>query len=249
MLNLHGKIGALRPNVKWGLSKCGSHPSCRQIDERTSTEMFHGIGSRWPVWISASRGWRGQIASGIGWSRSADSRSLGYRPRPHPYRKRRRCAQARCHRRNAAGASRPFATTCAPSALRWKGELMNMDTSQSVRFKHAVPTLPVRDAVAAQKYYCDVLGFKAEFMLNDSAGKPHFAGVSRDGVRLYLTTVNGEVIPASAHLRSKAWMPCLRNSKPRALGSSASRAMCSGTESSRCLISTVTTWPSAFNKP
>jgi uncharacterized glyoxalase superfamily protein PhnB len=72
---------------------------------------------------------------------------------------------------------------------------MNMDTSQSARFKHAVPTLPVRDAVAAQKYYCDVLGFKAEFMLNDSAGKPHFAGVSRDGVRLYLTTVNGEVHP------------------------------------------------------
>lgn len=35
------------------------------------------------------------------------------------------------------------------------------------------------------------MGFKAEFMLNDSNGKPHFAGVSRDGVRLYLSTVAG----------------------------------------------------------
>jgi len=70
---------------------------------------------------------------------------------------------------------------------------MPMETSPAPRFKHAVPTLHVRDAVAAQKFYCDVMGFKPEFMLNDTSGRPHFAGISRDGVRLYLTTTSSEV--------------------------------------------------------
>lgn len=65
------------------------------------------------------------------------------------------------------------------------------DTSTTPRFKASVPTLPVRDAMAAQNYYCDVLGFKPEFMVNDGNHVPHFCGVSRDGVRLYLTTIQG----------------------------------------------------------
>ena len=70
--------------------------------------------------------------------------------------------------------------------------MMN-DTSTTAQFKVSVPTLPVRDAMAAQKYYCDVLGFEPEFMVNDGNDVPHFCGVSRDGVRVYLTTVDGEV--------------------------------------------------------
>jgi uncharacterized glyoxalase superfamily protein PhnB len=44
------------------------------------------------------------------------------------------------------------------------------------------------------------MGFRPEFMLNDSNDKPHFAGVSRDGVRLYLTTVPGETHPGDCTL-------------------------------------------------
>ena len=68
---------------------------------------------------------------------------------------------------------------------------MATDTSTTSRFKASVPTLPVRDAMAAQNNYCDVLIFKPECMVNAGNYVPHFCGVSRDGVRLYLTTIEG----------------------------------------------------------
>jgi uncharacterized glyoxalase superfamily protein PhnB len=54
-------------------------------------------------------------------------------------------------------------------------------------FRKAVPSLPVKDCVAALRYYCEVLGFKKDF---DDAilgiEKTLFAGVSRGECELTL---------------------------------------------------------------
>lgn len=55
------------------------------------------------------------------------------------------------------------------------------------RFRQAVPAVPVKDCVAALRFYCDVLGFEKDF---DDAilGRDVtlFAGVSRDDCALTL---------------------------------------------------------------
>jgi len=58
------------------------------------------------------------------------------------------------------------------------------------RFRKAVPSLPVKNCVAAIRFYCDVLGFQKDFddaVIGLGGEQTHFAGVSRGDCAITLS--------------------------------------------------------------
>ena len=62
----------------------------------------------------------------------------------------------------------------------------------SSRLEKLVPTLRVRDASAACRYFCDKLGFAKDWEHRFEPGLPLFVSVSRDGVSLHLSEHTGD---------------------------------------------------------
>jgi uncharacterized glyoxalase superfamily protein PhnB len=58
----------------------------------------------------------------------------------------------------------------------------------------AIPLLHVSRSAEAEKFYCGPLGFRLEFATraDDSRSDPAYIGVSRDGVRLHLSSFPGD---------------------------------------------------------
>lgn len=60
------------------------------------------------------------------------------------------------------------------------------------QLEKCVPTLRVRDASAACRYFCDQLGFTKDWEHRFEPGLPLFVSVSRDGVALHLSEHTGD---------------------------------------------------------
>jgi catechol 2,3-dioxygenase-like lactoylglutathione lyase family enzyme len=60
--------------------------------------------------------------------------------------------------------------------------------------KLAIPLLHVSNSAAAERFYCDRLGFRREFAhrLDNSKPDPCYMGLSRDGVWLHLSSFSGD---------------------------------------------------------
>lgn len=59
-------------------------------------------------------------------------------------------------------------------------------------FRFALPVLPVSSSSAALEFYCGQLGFRQDFALRPGGADPCYMGVSRDGVRLHLSSFPGD---------------------------------------------------------
>jgi len=61
-------------------------------------------------------------------------------------------------------------------------------------FKVAVPLLHVSECASAIRFYCEGLGFKLDFAHRavESMPDPCYAGISRDGVWLHLSSFSGD---------------------------------------------------------
>jgi uncharacterized glyoxalase superfamily protein PhnB len=64
--------------------------------------------------------------------------------------------------------------------------------ADSSQLKKCVPTLRVRDASAACRYFCDQLGFAKDWEHRFEPGLPLFVSVTRDGVSLHLSEHTGD---------------------------------------------------------
>lgn len=62
----------------------------------------------------------------------------------------------------------------------------------SPQLERCVPTLRVRDASAASRYFCEQLGFTKDWEHRFEPGLPLFVSVSRDGVSLHLSEHTGD---------------------------------------------------------
>ena len=60
------------------------------------------------------------------------------------------------------------------------------------QLEKCAPTLRVRDAAAACRYFCDQLGFAKDWEHRFEPGLPLFVSVSRDGVSLHLSEHTGD---------------------------------------------------------
>jgi len=60
--------------------------------------------------------------------------------------------------------------------------------------KSVTPLLHVSNSAAAQRFYCDQLGFKLEFAhrADDSLADPCYMGLSRDGVWIVVSSFSGD---------------------------------------------------------
>ncbi len=60
--------------------------------------------------------------------------------------------------------------------------------------KVAIPLIHVSDAVAAENFYCDGLGFQRQFANRVDKAKPNpcYMGLSRDGVWLHVSSFPGD---------------------------------------------------------
>jgi uncharacterized glyoxalase superfamily protein PhnB len=60
--------------------------------------------------------------------------------------------------------------------------------------KSATPLLHVSNSAAAQKFYCDRLGFRLEFAhcSDESLPDPCYMGISRDGVWIIVSSFSGD---------------------------------------------------------
>ena len=58
----------------------------------------------------------------------------------------------------------------------------------------AIPVLHVRSSTAAEEFYCGHLGFRREFAYRAAETEPDpcYMGVTRDGVRLHLSSFPGD---------------------------------------------------------
>ena len=65
--------------------------------------------------------------------------------------------------------------------------------------KHAVPLLHVSNSVAAETFYCQVLGFSKESVQRPSQGQddPCYMALRRDGVWLHLSSFSGDGVSGS----------------------------------------------------
>jgi lactoylglutathione lyase len=61
-------------------------------------------------------------------------------------------------------------------------------------FKFAIPVLHVSSSAAAEKFYCDQLGFKQSFAyrFDDAKPDPCYMGLTRDEVRLHVSSFPGD---------------------------------------------------------
>jgi len=60
------------------------------------------------------------------------------------------------------------------------------------QLERCVPTLRVRDASAAARYFCEQLGFAKDWEHRFAPGLPLFVSVSRDRVALHLSEHTGD---------------------------------------------------------
>lgn len=60
--------------------------------------------------------------------------------------------------------------------------------------KLAIPVLHVSNAVAAEEFYCQRLGFRQEFAHRGDPARPDpcYMGVTRDGIWLHLSSFSGD---------------------------------------------------------
>ena len=60
--------------------------------------------------------------------------------------------------------------------------------------KSATPLLHVSNSAAAQKFYCDQMGFRLEFAdrSDENLVDPCYMGLSRDGVRIIVSSFSGD---------------------------------------------------------
>jgi uncharacterized glyoxalase superfamily protein PhnB len=59
--------------------------------------------------------------------------------------------------------------------------------------KLAIPVLHVSGSVAAEQFYCKLLGFRQEFAYRPFGGlDPCYMGIERDGVRLHVSSFSGD---------------------------------------------------------
>ena len=67
-------------------------------------------------------------------------------------------------------------------------------------FKSATPLLHVSNSSAAQKFYCDQLGFKLEFAhrAHEKLADPCYMGLSRDGVWIIVSSFSGDGVAGGA---------------------------------------------------
>jgi uncharacterized glyoxalase superfamily protein PhnB len=61
-------------------------------------------------------------------------------------------------------------------------------------FQQAIPVLHVRSAVAAERFYCDRLGFVRTFAYrpDDTGADPCYLGLERDRASLHLSSFSGD---------------------------------------------------------
>jgi len=61
-------------------------------------------------------------------------------------------------------------------------------------FKHAIPLFHVSNASAAERFYCDKLGFRPEFAHRGDQARPDpcYIGLTRDGIWLHLSSFSGD---------------------------------------------------------
>ena len=62
--------------------------------------------------------------------------------------------------------------------------------------KLAIPLLHVSNSAAAERFFCDQLGFRREFAhcAGDAGSDPCYMGLSRDGVWLHVSSFSGDWI-------------------------------------------------------
>jgi uncharacterized glyoxalase superfamily protein PhnB len=67
-------------------------------------------------------------------------------------------------------------------------------------FKSATPILRASSSSAAEKFYCQLLGFTKQFAyrFNDAQPDPCYMGLSRDGARLHVSSFSGDGVFGSA---------------------------------------------------
>ena len=60
--------------------------------------------------------------------------------------------------------------------------------------KAAIPVLHVSSSAAAEKFYCEQLGFTLDFAyrVDESLADPCYMGVVRDGVEIHLSSFSGD---------------------------------------------------------
>jgi catechol 2,3-dioxygenase-like lactoylglutathione lyase family enzyme len=61
-------------------------------------------------------------------------------------------------------------------------------------FKAAIPVLRVSNSALAERFYCDLLGFRREFAfgIDETKPDPCYMGLTREGVRLHLSSFSGD---------------------------------------------------------
>ena len=65
-------------------------------------------------------------------------------------------------------------------------------TGTDIQLRGVIPTFRVRDASAAEAFYCDKLGFKTSWEYDPGDGYPVFVEVVRDNVALHLSEHEGD---------------------------------------------------------
>lgn len=70
----------------------------------------------------------------------------------------------------------------------------------SLRFLQSIPILRVFDEAKAREFYLDYLGFSLDFEHRFHDGAPLFMGISRDGLKLFLSEHHGDGTPGT-HVR------------------------------------------------
>ncbi len=72
--------------------------------------------------------------------------------------------------------------------------------------KRVVPIIKVSDIRVALDFYCATLGFVTDFKYVASSDGPAYAGVSRDGNQVHLSTFSGDgVLGTSGRKYSAIW--------------------------------------------
>jgi len=82
-------------------------------------------------------------------------------------------------------------------------------------FKSAIPVLHVSSAAAAEKFYCDCLGFHQTFAyrIDEPNPDPCYMGLIRDGVKLHVSSFPAMGFRAEWFSYSSiAWTSCMRSS-------------------------------------
>ncbi len=75
-----------------------------------------------------------------------------------------------------------------------------MDIQTTIRFTGVIPIFRIFDVAKAREFYLNYLGFTVDFEHRFHEGAPLFMGLSRDGVRIFLSEHHGDGSPG-AHVR------------------------------------------------